>query len=108
MMQNLSMTQALSIWSDLEAAYYQKNDFGGDTAEIYIDRAMPYSASTNGNDVSDLANDEYDLANESLHDLFTHFSKTRNARIEVAGSELGSWLRTARFEHRVHVKVTPK
>jgi hypothetical protein len=112
-MHSLSMTQALSIWSDLEAAYYGKNGFGGDTAEIYIYRAMPYDpsvariehASTVDIMDGDGAGSTYDRANESLHALFAHFSKTHEARIEVEGRELGEWLKTARYLHRIHVKV---
>lgn len=35
------MTQALSIWSELEQAYYGDNAYGGDTAEIYAYRLQP-------------------------------------------------------------------
>ncbi len=115
-MQNLSMMQALSIWSDLEAAYYGKNGFGGDIAEIYIYRAMPYEpsvariehASTVDITVGVAAGSAYDRANESLHALFAHFGKTHEARIEVEGRELGEWLKTARYLHRIHVKVVPR
>lgn len=37
-MHNVSMIQALSVWSELEQAYYGDNGFGGDTAEIYAYR----------------------------------------------------------------------
>jgi hypothetical protein len=37
-----------------------------------------------------------------------HFSKKREAVITVEGQPLGPWLITARYVHRVHVKVTPK
>ena len=115
-MHNLSMIQVLSIWSELEAAYYGKNGFGTDTAEIYIYRAMPYDptvASLSGvlhesERARSIAGESYDRANESLHALFTHFAKTKNARVEVEGRELDDWLRTARFGHRVHVKVVPR
>lgn len=115
-MQNLSMTQALSIWSDLEAAYYGKNGFGGDTAEIYIYRAMPYDptvASLAGvlhesERARSIAGESYDKANASLHTLFVHFAASREARIEVEGRELGDWLRTARYDHRIRVKVVSR
>ena len=42
-MKNLSMVQALEIWSDLESAYYGENSFGGDTAELYAYRFLPFS-----------------------------------------------------------------
>lgn len=115
-MHNLSMTQALSIWSELEAAYYGKNGFGTDTAEIYIYRAMPYDPTVaalagvlhESERARSIAADTYDRANESLCALFTHFAKERGAHIEVEGRELGEWLKGARFIHRVHVKVVPR
>ncbi len=115
-MHDLSMTQALSIWSDLEAAYYGKNSFGGDTAEIYIYEAMPYDPTVaslvgvlhESERARSIAGESYDQANASLCSLFTHFSRTHEARIEVEDRELGDWLRTARYMHRVHVKVVPR
>lgn len=115
-MHNLSMVQALSIWSDLEAAYYGKNGFGSNTAEIYIYRAMPYDpivASLVGvlpesAHARNIGGESYDKANASLCALFSYFSKTREARIEIDGCELGEWLKTARYMHRIHVKVTPR
>lgn len=116
-MHNLSMVQALSLWSELEAAFFEENRFGGDTAEIYIYRAMAHSPSISRVDVDRAMSDTssligenirevYDAANVALHDLFVHFAKTRSARIEIEGKELGEWLKTARFTHRIHVKVT--
>jgi len=123
-MHNLSMVQALSLWSDLEAAYYGKNGFGGDTAQIYVYRAMqhePFVArlaelgrSVHVHTDADipldvrLAREAYDTAHESLHALFVHFATTHRARIEVEGRELGEWFKSARFDHRIHVKVTPR
>jgi hypothetical protein len=111
-MHNLSMAQALSIWT----AYHGKNAFGGDTAEIYIYKLMPYEPlvasvvgvlheSPTAREASAWA---YDRANTSLHALLTHFSKTRDARVEVDGHELGEWLKGARFDHRVRVRVVPR
>ena len=37
-MVDLTMRQALSVWSDLESAYYGQNGYGGNTAEIYAYR----------------------------------------------------------------------
>lgn len=112
-MHNLSMMQALSLWSQLERAYYGKNSFGGDTAEVYMYQCMahePAVARSNATVDSeglfgDLVREAYDKANESLHNILQHFAKARNAQIEVDGKELGAWLKTARFTHRVHVRV---
>lgn len=42
-MHRLSLVQALSLWSDLDDAYYGKSGFGGEVAEIYAYRLMPYA-----------------------------------------------------------------
>lgn len=117
-MHNLSMVQALSIWSDLESAFFGKNGFGGDTAEIYIYRAQRYTPSLSGADPANVmaydfsisannVREAYDNANEALCLLFQHFAETREAYIEVDGRALGDWLKTARYTHRIHVRVTP-
>lgn len=113
-MNNLSMIQALDLWSELEAAFYRKNGFGGDTAEIYMYRLMGYAPAVAHNPpdiveragiVGDSAREAYDTANRSLHNLLVHFADKHEVRIEVDGKELGPWLKTARLVHRVHVKV---
>lgn len=111
----LSMDQALSLWSELEQAYFGKNGYGGDTAELYLYRFMgacpvatmhPEKMADSG-PVGDTVREDYDTANAAMHDLLKLFAERRDAQIEVEGSELGAWLRTARYTHRVHVRVIP-
>lgn len=113
----MSMEQALAIWSELERAYYDNNSYGGDTAELYLYRFMPYCPSIAHNTanvtersgiVGDMAREAYDKANEALHDILVHFATIREANILVEDQELGPWLKKARYQHRVHVKVTPR
>ncbi len=122
-MMTISIKHALSIWADLEAAFYNKSTYAGDTTEIYIYRAMSYTpilGKYGGIDLdkemspdsesifaSDLR-EAYDNANQNLHDLFVEFTKVHDgAKIEVEGRKLGPWLKTARFTHRVHVQIRP-
>ncbi len=115
------MQQALSIWSDLESALHGTNSFAGDTAEIYIYRLLTHSPGlgryggveldrmmSGSGIIAEGLREDYDNANTSLHDLLKHFAKEHGATIEVNDKELGAWLKTARFTHRVHVKVTPR
>jgi len=111
------MDQALSLWSDLEQAYFGKHGYGGDTAELYLYRFMPFSVAVTRYPPEKIADDgpigtllrnTYDTANRAMHDLLQLFAESRDARIEVEGLELGGWLRTARYQHRVHVRVTPR
>lgn len=123
-MHNLSMAQALSLWSELEDARRDENGFGGDVAELYVYRFMAHEPSVARGKPEEMAIEDsltgemmreaYDRANESMHNLFQHFAKERNCRIEIevheggewVYRELGKWVKTARFSHRVHVKVT--
>jgi hypothetical protein len=113
-MYRLSMQQALSIWSDLEAAYYRRNGFGGDTAEIYMYRLMPRCpggeeslAGRKCDLFDDMAKELISNANKALYSLLKHFAEVRNVNIEVYDNPLGPWLKHADYSHRVHVKVTP-
>lgn len=111
------MVQALSLWTDLMNAYHGKNSFGGDTAEIYMYRftssdpsaeAAVFRGDRNVDPSSFMGQariKQIEGANESLHNLLEHFAKTQEARVEIDGKELGAWVKTAGFAHRVHVKV---
>jgi hypothetical protein len=106
------MVQALRIWSDLEQAYFGKNSFGSNTAEIYLYRFMggvprDVRMINDPGIMGKVTREDFDNANVAMHDLFKLFASERSAKIEVDGRELGEWLKTARLCHRVHVKVTP-
>lgn len=112
----LSMDQVLGVWSDLEQAYFGKNGYGGDTAELYLYRFMPFCLATithpekmadEESPIGETIRETYDAANCAMHDLLKLFAEKRNVQIEVEGNELGAWLKTARYQHRVHVRVIP-
>lgn len=109
-MQNLSMVQALSIWSELEAAYYGKNGFGGDTAEIYAYRLMPMSPSF---DHRVEVRDEFNAqATRSLIALVEHFEETHECAVYVVLVDGYERVRKClkqegrSFEHRIHLHVS--
>lgn len=115
MSMHLSMAQALGIWSDLCDAYHGKG-WGGDTAEVYMYRLMADNPSaamakyqrSAARIATAAAAEQVRHANEALYDLLVHFAEERDCHVEVNGRPLGSWLTSATFDHRVHVKVTPK
>lgn len=114
-MYNLSMIQALGIWSELEQAYYGDNGYGSETAEIYVYRAMPYSPTAHSrcsNPESSLAKEAttevVKNANMSLYNLFKMFAKLRHCVITVEGRPLGKWVITSENGHRWHVHVKSK
>lgn len=111
MMHNLSMTQALSIWSDLDDAYYGQHGFGGHVAEIYIYRLMARDPIREarlkpGLDPEPEPRADTIRANESLRALLLHFASMREAMVRVDGRllELWSWPES----HRLHIEVRPK
>lgn len=113
-MHNLSLIQALGIWSDLEQAYFGENHYGSDTAEIYVYRLMPYRPLAHnplaketpwGIEEKKKAVQE---ANTSLYNLLKYFSHYRNCRIKVEDTNLGKWIIPSENSHRWHVQVIPR
>ena len=125
-MHRLSIVQALSLWTLLDDAYYGKSHYGGDVAEIYVYKLMPYSPVVGECMRSaepipylrKLAEEDVRQANETFLHLLVHFAKERDAVVEVnhwSGqawrfSEIGEWVRTAALDenHRFHVRVRPR
>jgi hypothetical protein len=108
-MDNLSINQALGIWSELEQAYFGQNGFGGDTAEIYAYRLQQYHPGAvlmkEGTVLGDQARQEQaDIAGKSLYNLIRKFRDDRECSIEVDGSDPEILLRKG-LVHRCHVKV---
>lgn len=106
---NLSMVQALGIWSELEAAYYGKNGFGGTTAEIYAYRLQPCNPLL----YSDLELSSKKVKGEAaiqaaktMYQLLHHFNQEHNGcSIYVNGKHFGYWVARTPFEHRWHIRI---
>lgn len=111
-MNNVSMNQALSIWSDLWQAYYGNNAYGSDTAEIYAYRVMPYSPTFNmSGETFQESNDELRInAVNSLVALCKKFAKENDCVIEINRFPLDKWISTIgrEFDYRCHVRVIRK
>jgi hypothetical protein len=126
-MYRLSLVQALSLWTDLEATLRAEHSYGGDVAEIYMYRLMARSPSVEryvlggcvepaSSFIGEEGRTAIREANESLLNLLLHFARERQAHIEIERwdmksnlfCELGDWLRTANFNHRVHVRIRPQ
>lgn len=112
-MLNITMMQALELWTKLEDARHGVNSYGGHEAEIYIYTVLPYTPALQqqnqdmegNNFFAERLREVYDQANESLYELLQLFSNRHEVPIEVEGQPLGPWLKTARYVHRVHVHV---
>ena len=109
---NISLDQALGVWSDLEQAYYGDNGYGSDTAEIYAYRLMRYvPTALHANAQGKRVVDDADMRGESLkaaralYELLYRFSEQRDCLIRINGEPLGEWLAFQPFDHRCHVRV---
>ena len=101
-MQNLSLMQALSLWSELEQAYYGDNGFGGNTAEIYaytLLQSIPSQHLNEGNET-----DAGQQAATSLLQVLELFSKLRKCEITIEGCPYHDFL-SKPLIHRCHVRV---
>lgn len=116
-MLNLSMPQALSIWTDLVKAEFGKHGFGGNTAEIYAYRLQPCnpSADASAGKISEEARREQGLiAARNLYALLSHFRDERKVDVFVAcgrmhdGRPLGEWMLEEEFHHRTQVRIMKK
>jgi hypothetical protein len=111
-MNNVSMNQALSIWSELWQAYYGDNSYGSDTAEIYAYRLMPYSPIFNlKGDTFQESNDELRInAVNSLVALCKKFAQENECVIEIDKCPLDKWVSMIgrEFDYRCHIKVIHK
>ncbi len=112
-MENISMIQALEIWSELWQAYFGKNGFGGDTAEIYAYRLMPDHPGFEMNEKDKNQRETGLQTARSLYSLLKKFSKENQCLIEIMktreeGREIGPWFTQRPFFHRCHVRVTKK
>jgi len=108
-MKNLSMVQALEIWSDLESAYYGENSFGGDTAELYAYRFLPFSPRATMGKVPQAVKEQAFQAAGSLHEMLFFFKKVHeDVEFEIDGLPFDDHLDMDEFQHRVHVRVVRK
>jgi hypothetical protein len=130
-MHRLSLVQALSLWSDLDDAYYGKACFGSDVAEIYVHRLMPNSPlgdefiangpRTKGGIVEQEGMRVLREASDTFRNLLAHFAEERDAIVEIEDRVNDAWefvdasayfkscTETDRHQdHRYHVRVQPR
>lgn len=113
---NISLPDALKLWSELEAAYYGDNKFGGTVAEIYAYTVKPLSFLAHGayesQDLSGLPGAalraEAKENGQTLYELLKLFQRTHRCSIEVDGmSPKKALLHPNRlFVHRCHVAIS--
>lgn len=116
-MLHLSTHQLLNVWNELDDAYYGKNGFGSDTAEIYA-----YAISEENPSATHLgktyARDQALEAAKTMREILELFAEMRQCSILVDGSPFLSkigdtitktshffWDDTAQFDHRIHIRI---
>ena len=109
-----STHQVLSVWQQLEDAYFATNSYGGDTAEIYFYLLLPCHPGyyqTNGDHNSAAFGNINCLADHrailDFIEILTLFSEKRECHLIVEGVGLEQWKPEPVNFHRVHVKVVP-
>lgn len=111
---DVSLSQALSVWSDLCDAFHGANGFGGNVAEIYAYRLQTRRpAAEGGADAVDSLTtstraDQARQAGAALAALLTLFIAERNVHVWIDGAPFarvaGALVREG-FDHRVHVRI---
>jgi hypothetical protein len=130
-MYRLSTPQLLTLWSRLEACFYGKNSYAGDTAEIYQYTLMPSCPSVEAMQrggqgpaahlrlrgssksiMQETADEVFKDASEALHNVLLYFihskeidRNTPGVRITIEEREFGAWVKDLGQWHRLHVKV---
>jgi len=113
-MLNISLPDALRIWSELEAALYGTNKYGGTEAEIYSSAVRPLSVcawtayqnqSTSGITYEALV-EEATENGKTLYALLQEFKKHHRCEFVVDGVSPEDALLNSPLVHRCHVEVT--
>lgn len=113
---NISILDALSIWSELEAALYGDNKYGGTVAEIYSIHVRPFSPTAwegykNQSKIGllfDCLIEEATENGKTLYDLLQRFKTRHKCDFEIDGMTPEEALLETPFVGRCHVEVLTK
>lgn len=105
-MVDLTQRQLLNLWSELVDAYYGKNGFGGNVAEIYAYTILPNNPARNYPEETDFLEkaraEDSAVAGNNLFAVLELFRDRYNCTYKIDGFEVDS---PVYFLHRVHVEV---
>lgn len=108
--------EMMKLWGELVECYHVVNGYGGDTAEIYAYRLMPYSplihsvALKDNVTTDERATEINSIAAGALVSLCEEFTQQYDCKITIDGETTKKWYSLYRdeFDHRCHVKVVHK
>lgn len=115
---NCTIRQAIGVWDELVDAYYDRNGFGGQTAEIYSYRLEEYRPSVHLHQFNvpemfkeDATKIAVDAAN-TLLELIELFKEKYNCKITIDGLSISEFHKEIKkfdgMAHRYHVKIVSK
>ena len=107
---DISLIQAVDLWTDLMEARSGDHAYGGDVAEIYVYRAMPFNPMVTGGDRSGpAATAAYAAAGRALHSLLRLFETRTHSTVTMEdGSDVDALLGPIPETHRIHLRVSPR
>ena len=116
---DLSISQAVDVWSSLCDSYYGQSDWGDNSTEIYAYMVSPNSHFLNvlrGSPEEEHTSSYLEekrrvsmIAAQNLVDLLCAFSeKYPDCDIFLEGEPLGTWFAGQEFNHRAHVEIKRK
>jgi hypothetical protein len=105
---NLPIVELLALWSELEAAYYGENGFGGDTAEIYAYRLQRFHHRPELGDIfKSILDQQKMVAAASMCNVIERFIETHpDIDVYVNGEKYKPSLKESPFEWRWHIKIS--
>jgi len=124
-MHNISQTQLINLWMELEDCLHGCNGYGGTDAEIYVHTMMPHTpicehyneSIRTGACLGEYAEETWANAAKSMYEVFRLFEQKRNCTISIGYCDnkpdlskdefrkLGIWFLEVLWTHRIHVKV---
>lgn len=101
----INQKSLLDVWDQLISAYYDKNKFGGNVAEVYA-YAIANTYPSYGSKIFKERDKNFDLARiNALYEILKMFKEKYYCKIFVNNRKLGKWLKKECFSHRVHIRI---
>lgn len=109
----VSLLALVGVWGELVEAYHGVNRYGGNTAEIYAYRLMPYSPTAHTHGSKRHMNVVASQAAHALCAIVDEFCMQYECHAKIDALPIEEWcLRVIHgahvFDHRCHVRIAKK
>lgn len=110
-MLNLSPQRLIDLWHQLEQCWDRENNYGSDTAEIYVYticdcRPVMWAGNPKPTDEAVISSGKQAAVN--LYHVITMFREKRKCDVLIDDRKFGDWLLNETLYHRCHVKIIPE